>query len=200
MSDDQRLLSWLDLLDLLHDWSPGATAVGEQGMRHERAWAEVDRRLRRFIAAKLATGLGLTREDVEDITQASLLKLQGSTTWRRFRTADSIVGYLLVLVRNQALDVERRRSVERAALQDLSSELRADSLRESRDATAALERLRSVMDTLLPAERQLIDLRFWRGMRLDEIADKLGVPYSTVAGRMFRLLHKLQREIRDSSV
>lgn len=190
------MLPWLDLLEMLRDWSPGAIEGGAARDRHEQAWNEVDRRLRLFAAAKLAQNLGLTREDVEDVTQSSLLKLQSNTVWRRLRTADSIVGYLLVIVRNQAMDVARRRSAEQKTLLQLPSESLSYPTRESEDATVSIERLRSAVNSLSPDERRLVDLRFWKGMRLDEISHCLHLPYSTVAGRMVRLLNKLQQEMQ----
>jgi len=194
--DDLALLPWPDLLERLHDWLPGESASGAAGTRHARAWIELDRRLKAFVSTSLAPHLGLSVQDSEDVAQASMLKLQSGTVWQRLRSADSIVGYLLVVVRNQAVDLCRRRSIERGATHQLDDTDQIDAERQARDETQALERLRSVVAALTGQDLELLALRYWQNQTLVEIAHKFHLPYSTVAGRMYRIIQRLRHGMR----
>jgi RNA polymerase sigma factor (sigma-70 family) len=54
-----------------------------------------------------------------------------------------------------------------------------------------------ILEGLTAEERETLYRRFWNGDSLGEIAKAQGLPYSTVAKRMFRLLAKLREQIGD---
>jgi RNA polymerase sigma factor (sigma-70 family) len=189
MLGNLQALDWADLIALLHDWKTGQPAPPPVRDRQSRTWSEVRRRV-----VLMAREARLSRSDAEDIAQATLLKLQRETVWRRLRTARSIQGYLRTMVRNQAIDLQRHRAVERAWLDTLSGEGLEEDAEGLREPSESMEKLRGLVAALTAAERQLLRWRFWDGLGLDEISNRLGVPYSTAAGRMFRLLNRLRQD------
>jgi RNA polymerase sigma factor (sigma-70 family) len=192
MSSNLQALDWPDLLALLHDWKTGQPSPPSVRETQSQAWNELRRRVE-LMAREYIFSAALSHSDAEDIAQSTLLKLQRKTIWRRLRTARSIQGYLHTMVRNQAIDLLRHRSVERAWLDTLSGEPLEEDAGGVPEPSASMEKLRGLLAALSVEEKKLLRWRFWDGLGLDEISDQLGVPYSTAAGRMFRLLNKLRQ-------
>ena len=115
--------------------------------------------------------------------------------------------WLLRVARNLAIDEMRRKNP--AAVMDTPEEEDQapfdlpDTGRESAfDTLAASEdrlMLDRAMDTLPPYYREVLTLRFQEGMKLDEIADVVGSPVSTVKSRLHRALRALSTRVERGS-
>ncbi len=156
----------------------------------ERAWKE----LRQLIER---TGrLYVTREDLDDLVQNVLLKLQSAGALRRLRAARAPKGYLTVVIRNAATDLIRRRAVSQRVIEGIE-DASADvglALRDL-DQGKQVDALRRAVSELSDSDRLLLRLRFWDELSIADIARRFGTPYSTVAVRMFRLLRRLRAEL-----
>src|SRR4051794_21308145 len=108
--EDVRTHSWPSLIARLDDWTPQVKSPPESDVRHAAAWEEIHRRLIHFASTNLRVQLGLLKQDADDLAQATLLKLQHVVTWRRMKSSSSIIGYLHVMMRNEAIDLKRRRA------------------------------------------------------------------------------------------
>jgi RNA polymerase sigma-70 factor, ECF subfamily len=85
--------------------------------------------------------------------------------------------YLLRAVRNAALNDHRRRARE-VAISDTAAWLEAPDGREH-EAIA----IESALALLPEEQREVVVLRIWGGLTLDEVAAVVGVPANTVASR-----------------
>jgi RNA polymerase sigma factor (sigma-70 family) len=189
--EPSSLLPWPDLLGLLlRDLESRGEAPGMSG---DELWRELRTRVRECAERVLSERHSIHAEDIDDIVQAVLLKLQLPRTLARLQAAKSPLGYLVVMIRNAANDLARRSWVElesSAFLEQAISGL--EEIHGPLEEQQARGWLAREIQLLKPAERALLYMRFWRGLRIVQIAEKLGVPYSRVAVRLFRLLRKLE--------
>jgi RNA polymerase sigma-70 factor (ECF subfamily) len=160
----------------------------------EPGWAEIARAIAFYAQVVLSRYPGLSHEDRDDLVQATLLKLQSRDTLQRLRAAGSPDGYVVVMLRNAAADLVRKRVREREGLERYYVEPPLlEVIAEEEQIKAA--RLRAALLSLSPQERTLLKMRYWRGMSIGEIATELGISYSAAAVRMFRILHRLREDM-----
>ena len=126
-----------------------------------------------------------TGEDV--LHQVFMRLLQGNTI-----VPEAPVAYLYRAVRNAALNA--RRTVKREVALDLDA---PSSMFESRDSNreAALT-LQAALLELPEEQREVVVLRVWSGMTLEEAASLTGVSLSTTASRYRYALDKLRERLR----
>jgi RNA polymerase sigma factor (sigma-70 family) len=139
--------------------------------------------------------LGLTADE-EDIAQDTMLKLHSPQTLARMSRAGSPKAYLYVMVRNEAVERLRRRTREktvtgRFSLDDVASRADSDSTFETRGLLA----IRREMRRLPIKDRELLRLRFWKGLSIREIARVRQAPYSRTAVQLFRVLRRLRKSL-----
>jgi len=119
--------------------------------------------------------------------------------WRNASSFDpargSLAGWLLVSARNRAIDRLRRRG--RAAMEELGENLVAFPVHlESQIArTEMITRVKSLLDTLPPAQREALDFAYFEGMTHSEIAQRTGEPLGTVKTRLRSALGVLKRAL-----
>ncbi|MGC2695540.1 MAG: sigma-70 family RNA polymerase sigma factor [Candidatus Angelobacter sp.] len=191
-------LNWPDLLERLEaDRNSKLQSSGSQS-EDKIAWESLEQAVRSLSQHLLSPRWGLARDDVEDILQQILLKFQSLETLRRVRSAGNAEGYIAVMLKNAAMDILRRREVERKLFRPLDTELPQSGSNEisdrSDDRRADLkEELR-----LLPAEdRALLRMRFWRNMSIQQIARETGLTYSAAAVRLFRIVHRMRAHMEQ---
>jgi RNA polymerase sigma factor (sigma-70 family) len=73
----------------------------------------------------------------------------------------------------------------------------ADELAGQLDDAAVLRKVRAVLSTLRPGEREVIALCVWSGLDYAAAALALGVPVGTVRSRLSRARRKLRRAMAD---
>jgi len=173
---------WADLLAQLESEVRHRTA--ESGATGDGAWEDLRRRLR-HMARLLAA-----QDDADDVVQTVLLKLQSPDALRRMRAARSPEGYAVVMVRNAAVDAIRRRATAAVIAEPVVVEWPDEALDRQEQQAAVAE----VVDALGESDRLLLTLRFWEDLSIAEIARRLGMPYSTIAVRLFRLLRRLRNQ------
>lgn len=186
MSEPQRL-SWFSLLEHLTADVDRPTSERTGSFDAENLWSEVARRVRLLAAMSRLTRFGLESSDVDDIIQSVLTKLQTIEGLKSVRDARSPQAYLLSALRNAAIDCSRRSRREVATDE---SDVRAVRINVELDLA-----VREVLRALTPEERRLIELRFFEGRTLTEIAKSMGMSYSAAGTRLFRLLARLRAEL-----
>jgi RNA polymerase sigma-70 factor (ECF subfamily) len=133
------------------------------------------------------------RETAEDLFQETWIRvLEKSHLYNpqwRFET------WLFSIARNLAIDLLRRREPESLdALLDPGDEHAAREWPDRKSATPfeavaageQAERVKNVLGRLPPDAREVLVLRFQEDLSLDEIADVVGAPVSTVKSRLYR--------------
>lgn len=178
---------WADLIARLEVEVQHRPRRQEPNADTDSAWEDVRQRLHRIARLLAAPG------DVDDVVQTVLVKLQSAESLARLRAARSPEGYAVVMVRNAAVDAVRRRSAVTTATDRIEEQPgSAPRPDEVLDRRARSEAVRTVLDELEDSERLLLNLRFWEDLSIAEIARRFGMPYSTIAVRMFRLLRRLR--------
>jgi RNA polymerase sigma-70 factor (ECF subfamily) len=147
---------------------------------------------------RLAVTVTRHQQDAEDAVQAALIRVADRP--QRLAAADCPWAYLLRMVRNEALTLQRRqrRITLVANLSDLLTRRRVDELEQE-------EQYRSVWRALrrLPREQsEVVVLKIWEDMTFAQIADVLDISANTAASRyryaMEKLTDRLQ-SLRDPS-
>ncbi len=163
----------------------------------------------RAIAVNACAGLLRDRDMAEDVVHVVMMTIIHKLTEEgiTFSSRVHLRNYLLKAVRNRATDVlkDRTRWVEENE-DKLSGTIRGDEdplqsliTREDQDKNEErLETLTRGIKTLKSAEREVILLRFMRGMKYREISEITGVPITTLKSREDSALRKLRKFIVKS--
>ncbi len=130
----------------------------------------------------------------EELAQDVLLEL-----WRRRETLaeeSSIAGYLMLAVRNRALNHLRHLAVQRksAVFVEALSEPpeRTDAAADAEELTVAV---REAIAALPPRTREVFVMSRERGLRYSEIAEQLEISVKAVEANMSRALRQLRERL-----
>jgi RNA polymerase sigma-70 factor (ECF subfamily) len=129
---------------------------------------------------------------LDDLVQTVLLKLQSRETLRRVRAARAPLGYLTTMLRSALVDQVRRNARNPVGLEEDYVDLETRSPLAQVERNQEAHRLRAAVRRVPAADRLLLEMRFWDGLSLGEIAEQMRLPYSTVAVRLFRILRRLR--------
>jgi RNA polymerase sigma-70 factor (sigma-E family) len=127
----------------------------------------------------------------EDVVQEAFIGLYGA--WDRLRSHDNVLGYLRVSVLNGCRSVIRRSRRAPKAIEVVpvaSAEADAMSAEERRAAVAAVRRLP-------PRQREVLILRYFAELPVNEIALAMGVSAGTVKSTTARGLAALGRMLQE---
>ncbi|MGZ5233631.1 MAG: sigma-70 family RNA polymerase sigma factor [Burkholderiales bacterium] len=156
-----------------------------------RAIAQGDKRAMHVLFAKhrlsvyrFALRLVDEKEAAEDLVSEAFLNV-----WRhagRFEGRSRVSTWLLAITRNLAFSMLRRHPIEKlddgkaAAIQDHADDPEAAVQKKQQSAILA-----HCLTKLSPAHREVIDLVYYHGRSIDEVAAIIRVPPSTVKTRIF---------------
>jgi RNA polymerase sigma-70 factor (ECF subfamily) len=154
----------------------------------------------RYSTLVFSLGLRILRDPqlAEDVVQEVFIRL-----WRRPASYDPargrFVSWLMSVSRNRALDEQRRVSRRLRAEEtddDPAHELPTNDRFDDPQASVLLEelrrRVREAMTRLPPAQRQVIELAYFRGLTQVEIAQRTGEPLGTIKTRVRLGMNKLR--------
>jgi len=129
----------------------------------------------------------------EDLVHDVLLE-----AWRRASSFDPVRGnaltWLLVRLRSRALDRLRRRQRGYAALRSLSHTEHITPAPDPQRHSEHAEVRRALNDLPAP-HRQVLDLGYFGGLSMSEIAEELAIPLGTVKSRTAAALSKLRQAL-----
>jgi len=145
--------------------------------------------------------LRMTRDAIlsEDITSEVFLDV-----WRQARSFEArsqVTTWLMAIAHHKAVSAMRRPS--EAQLEELTAEAIADP---SDDAETAMEKedrskiLRKCLTRLSPAHRAIIDLVYYHGKSVEEVAHIVGAPKNTVKTRMFHARNHMARMLAAKGI
>ena len=184
----ERLRQILD--ELLSEGRAGRNSRGEA--RRMELWKELDQELQRLAIDIRRGAATFARNDAADVVQTVLAKLQSPSTQRLVRAAGSPEGYVIVMLRNAARDVDRhnlRRAAIAQKIEDLTSSTAA-----AHNPTTALDSkiaIRQALSSLHEVDRLLLLMRL-DGMSITDAARRVGLSYSAAAVRIFRAIRNLK--------
>jgi RNA polymerase sigma-70 factor (ECF subfamily) len=167
------------------------TMLTRIGQRDENAMEAV---FRRYSGPVYSVALRVLRDSgqAEDILQEVFLQL-----WRKpaafVQNRGSLGAWLVVIARNRAIDVLRRRkpsdSVDDVAL---TSPI---NVADEAERNIAMQRVRRVIANLPEEQRRTLDLAYFEGLSHTEIASRTGDPLGTVKTRIRQALITLRKAL-----
>ena len=113
------------------------------------------------------------------------------------RTLGTVVGWLVRIARNRAIDRLRARTIRNRALEQYPLPAAPET---PETGAVRSERCRAVMQALgtLPAEqRMLIEEAYFRGLSHGELARRFGLPLGTVKTRLRTAMTSLRHQLRE---
>lgn len=140
---------------------------------------------------RLARGLVVSEHDADDLAHDAVL----AALEHRPATDRSLRGWLATVVRRMRGSAERSRSRRAAREAAIAPKESLDSPEELIERVELHERLLAEVKQLDPHFREVIVLRFFGGMGLEEIARRIGVPAATARTRLFRGLARLRARL-----
>jgi RNA polymerase sigma-70 factor (ECF subfamily) len=140
--------------------------------------------------------------NAEDITSEVFFEV-----WKqahRFEARSQVSTWLLAIARHRAISALRRRShdqIDPEILADIpDSADNAEAILQKQDKVAVLQQC---LAQLSPAHREIVDLVYYHGKSIAEVAEITGAPQNTVKTRMFyarkRLAELLQAHGLDAA-
>jgi RNA polymerase sigma factor (sigma-70 family) len=153
--------------------------------RFESLYAEHAQRIYGFLAYR--TGDAAAAEDLlSDVFERAL---------RRRRLFDRRRGteeaWLYAIALNLVRDRARRATTERQGLERLGQE-REEQAGDHGELVGERQAVMQAVASLSPEEREVVSLRFGADLTAPQIAKVLGVPLTTVEGRLYRALRRLR--------
>ena len=148
----------------------------------------------RYLPNMLALGirmLGSTRE-AEDLVQDTFLE-----AWQRAahydRSRGSVRAWLMLRTRSRALDRLRARKRRRTVDIDAIEEREAETADPARNVDFQLAR--QAMQALSDDQRLAMELSYFSGLTMAEIAAKLDTPIGTIKSRMHQAVRVLRKTL-----
>ena len=170
-------------------------ALVTQGIIQEPI-AELFRRHNRALFNFIAWSCQGKRDEAEDICQKTWVKLMHCASYQptaAFRT------FLYQIARNLLIDVRKSAYAQHASLDGAEMEIPADDLSpEARQHLAEnKERVHQALMALPLAQREIVVLRFFSELSLEEIAAAIGIGFETAKSRLRYAFAHLRRSLGE---
>jgi RNA polymerase sigma-70 factor (ECF subfamily) len=139
-------------------------------------------------------------EDAEDLVSETFLKVVEGIKSFQWQHENSFAAWLFRIARNSISNFYRQKKRWQTVPLDELPDLQTHSLLPSDLILQKekFERLRQLINTLTPRQQEIITLRFFGGLRNQEIAEILGIDERTVSAHLCRGLETAhQRYIND---
>lgn len=148
----------------------------------------------------------LGQEDAEDAVQEAWSFVIVALPAGKMKQEELSINFLFIRIHNYASNIWRRNKRRRtstsldSSLNDEGFSLR-DTLADDRDDSGSLswlirlydpDELRRCIAELSDEAREVIDLRYFAGLSMEEIATTLGIPKGTVGSRLYYARIKLR--------
>lgn len=187
------------------DWQALADDELALAFRNEGRQEAFDELVRRHQGRVYAVAYRMTgnREDALDVAQDALVKAYQKI--EKWQPHGGFVPWLMRLTTNQAIDALRRRKRQQTESLDADDGFRLDSLEDEAAAPADRgartreieDRVQTALAVLSESQRAIFVLRHYEGLKLNEIAETMGISVGSVKVHLFRALKKLQVELKD---
>lgn len=153
----------------------------------------------RVLAYALALRMLSNPPDAEDVVQEAFLSVwRAANTFRSERSTPR--SWLLSIVHHRSIDKVRSRQSRPKAVELEEGMMIPDGADVWREVAANLtsDDVRTALDTLPLAQRETIELAYFKGYTHIQIAQVMEVPLGTVKGRMRIGLHRLKSALEGS--
>lgn len=137
------------------------------------------------LAARL---LGWT-DGADDVAQDVFLQVLNKG--KHFRGQSSLWTWLATLTVNRCRSIQRRRWLHDRVLRAIAP-LRPETKRENHDRDETTARIRQIVATLPAAAREVIVLRYFEELTIEQMAEVLGAKRNAVEARLSRARKQLE--------
>lgn len=170
-----------------------AVAAGEPGAL-ERLWELYGGRLLRFALYEVCGN----RDDAQDVVQETLIG--AVRTMDRYQGESSLYNWLCGVARNKAADCRRRQARQIQIEQQAAEEQRQNrrvaewSLAPERRLTRAetVAQARELLEQLPEHYRQALELKYIEGLRVPQIAQRMGMTFKACESTLTRAREALR--------
>lgn len=149
------------------------------------------------------------REDAEDLTIETFTKAFHALP--NFRPDYAFSTWLFRIATNAGIDFIRKKRLKTTSIDntftsesgnEVKISIRSGDMNPEQELITAekAEMLRAFVDKLKPRYQQLIDLRYYKQLSYEEIAEQTGLPLGTVKAQLFRardLLFNVMKSSKD---
>ncbi|MDR1866486.1 MAG: sigma-70 family RNA polymerase sigma factor [Bacteroidales bacterium] len=172
----------------------------------QKAYAELMGRYRDTIYFMLLKMVSNTA-DAEDLTIEAFGKAFKSI--RQYEPKFAFSTWLFKIATNNAIDFLRRKKMNSVSIEEALHEVDAAPVHirsehsnpeESLITEQKILMLRSVVATLKPRYRRLVELRYFYEYSYEEISGEMNLPIGTVKAQLFRARELLQNILRNNPV
>jgi RNA polymerase sigma-70 factor (sigma-E family) len=143
---------------------------------------------------RFAVMLTGNRDSAADLVQDAMVKVQ--LGWRRIGAVEQPDRYVRRLITNTFIDQRRLSWFRRVMLRAEPAE--PTPVPDHADTTADRDLLWTLLATLPRQQRAALVLRYYEGLRDDEIAEVIGCSVGTVRGYVSRALATLRLQLPDA--
>jgi RNA polymerase sigma-70 factor, ECF subfamily len=161
----------------------------------------------RYVKLVYSFSLKMTKGDTErtkEITQQVFLRLW--TTKRTYSSAQGkFANWLLTITRNIAIDLIRKEQKHPGLLQLEPNEWRQMQDQQTEDVVQQVSRnllkhkIQEAKQHLSAPQQRLINLLYWEGYSLSEIAELEQKPLGTIKNRLHQALKKLRNYLSEET-
>lgn len=178
--------------------------VAQAKLGERKAFERLEKKYRKSVYYMLLK-MVKDADDAEDLTQEAFAKAFVSI--EKFDSKFAFSTWLFRIATNNCIDYIRKKRVQTISIDtpiegDDGSAMRPDVKDENLDPNQQVVReqrkhyLNMALDRLPGKYRQLVDLRYFKELSYEEIADTLEIPLGTVKAQLFRARELLAQELR----
>ena len=142
---------------------------------------------------RYALALTCSVEDAQDAVQEVFARV--SKQWRRFMEVKNVKAYLFTATRNAAYGVLRGRRRCEALHETICADLTTACAPHVKQTSATIISIREAFTLLTIEQREVVVLKILNQMTFKEIAETVGAPLNTVAGRYRYGIERLRRAV-----
>ena len=142
---------------------------------------------------RYALALTCSVEDAQDTVQEVFARI--TKQWRRFMEVKNVKAYLFTSTRNAAYSILRSRRRCEALHETICADLASVCTPHIKQTSATIISIREAFAQLSVEQREVVVLKVLNQMTYKEIAETVGVPLNTVAGRYRYGIEKLRNAI-----
>jgi len=147
------------------------------------------------------------KDVADDIFQETFVKAIMTIRQGRYTECGKISSWLVRIAHNLIIDYYRQSKSENTVSADNDEvdmlnrrELADDNIEDMLVNDQILSDVRRIMDSLPEAQRQVLEMRFYRDMSFKEIAEATGVSINTALGRMRYAVLNMRRIAADNAI
>ncbi len=163
----------------------------------ELLWHEHSKEIRQYCMTRLGSGLA------EEVTQEVFV-----AAWQglpKYRAEHNLQAWLYGIANNMCRQTYRNRSrrsaIARTFLEEIRERSHAESpglLEQQAAAAGQLQQLQDSLAKLSDEERILINLRYWRGLSMQDIANIMNKSSPTIRKRLERAQRRLKEYMNEA--